>query len=277
MKKTSLFSFELTEPVSGLVSVIVPCYNQAPYLAECLQSVLDQHYTDWECIIMDDGSSDGSAGIAKEFCKKDTRFRYYAQRNAGVAVARNQAISKSRGEFILPLDGDDRISPPYLFQAVELFGKDKALKLVYCQAAFFGAVQRKWDLPKFGMKAMLRDNIIFCTALFRRSDFIQTGGYKPEMKFGWEDWDFWLTLLEDGARVARLEGTWFHYRIRQESRNNSLSDEHAALMLNLLYQNHRELFDSHRIHPLEEWKKRKKGSPRFGLKHVLGIFKPAKE
>ena len=68
-----------------LISVIVPCYNQAQYLDECLQSVLDQTYTDWECIIVNDGSPDNTEEIAKNWVEKDTRFIYLSKENGGFA------------------------------------------------------------------------------------------------------------------------------------------------------------------------------------------------
>lgn len=98
----------------GLVSVIMPCYNQGCYLSEALESVINQTYSDWECIIIDDGSTDSSEEIAKEYCQKDGRIRYIYQDNAGVIAARNNAIAASSGEYILPLDADDSISTVYL-------------------------------------------------------------------------------------------------------------------------------------------------------------------
>jgi glycosyltransferase involved in cell wall biosynthesis len=273
MNQKEVYPFDVPHPQKGLVSVIVPCYNQGPYLSECLESIRRQEYADWECILMDDGSSDQSAHVAKAFCEQDSRFHYFHQANAGVVEARNQAISKSTGEFILPLDGDDKIAAPYLAKAVTVLQNQQKVKLVYCKADFFGAVEKKWELPDFSMKSMLQDNIIFCTALFRRSDFIQAGGYNPSMKYGWEDWDFWLSMLEEGGDVMRLDGTYFFYRIRGESRNNSLGDERSRLMLEQLYENHRQLFDAHNVHPLKAWEKRKQQRNRITWTRLVRFLK----
>ena len=99
-----------------LISVIVPCYNQAQYLDECLQSVLDQTYTDWECIIVNDGSPDHTEEIAKKWVEKDARFRYLFKENGGLSSARNAGIEIAKGEWILPLDADDKIGNQYLEQ-----------------------------------------------------------------------------------------------------------------------------------------------------------------
>ena len=89
------------------VSVIVPCYNQGEYLADALESVLYQTFTDWECIIVNDGSSDNTEEVANKFCELDKRFKYISQTNQGVSAARNNGIKASSGTYILPLDGDD--------------------------------------------------------------------------------------------------------------------------------------------------------------------------
>lgn len=90
-----------------LISVIVPCYNQALYIDECLQSVYDQTYPNWECIIVNDGSSDNTEEIAKEWVRKDSRFEYVYKENGGLSSARNAGLDISKGEFVYFLDSDD--------------------------------------------------------------------------------------------------------------------------------------------------------------------------
>ena len=93
-----------------LISVIVPCYNQAQYLDECLQSVLDQTYQNWECIIVNDGSPDNTEEVAQKWVAKDSRFQYLKKENGGLSSARNAGIEKSKGEWIQFLDCDDKIT-----------------------------------------------------------------------------------------------------------------------------------------------------------------------
>lgn len=88
-------------------SIIIPVYNVAPYLRECLDSVWAQTFTDWEAICVDDGSTDGSGAILDEYAAKDNRFRVIHQKNAGVSAARNASLDVARGEWIAFLDGDD--------------------------------------------------------------------------------------------------------------------------------------------------------------------------
>ena len=92
------------------ISVIVPCYQQGEYLSETLNSVLNQTYPYWECIIVNDGSTDNTKEVAALFCQKDNRFHYIEKENQGPSIARNTGINASQGEFILPLDADDIIA-----------------------------------------------------------------------------------------------------------------------------------------------------------------------
>ena len=111
--------------MNPLISVIVPCYNQAQYLDECLQPVLDQTYTDWECIIVNDGSPDHTEEVAKKWLKKDPRFKYIHKENGGLSSARNAGITQAKGEWVLPLDADDKIGNLYLELAEKEFSKNQ--------------------------------------------------------------------------------------------------------------------------------------------------------
>jgi glycosyltransferase involved in cell wall biosynthesis len=93
-----------------LISIIIPCYNQAQYLDECLGSVLNQTHSDWECIIVNDGSHDNTEEIAGKWCKKDMRFRYIKKVNGGLSSARNSGLKKANGDYIQFLDSDDIIA-----------------------------------------------------------------------------------------------------------------------------------------------------------------------
>ena len=98
----------------GLVSIITPCYNGERFIAETIESVLRQTYADWEMIVVDDGSVDGSAQIAEAYAEKDGRIRLLRQENAGTACARNAGMRVARGRYIALLDADDLWEPQFL-------------------------------------------------------------------------------------------------------------------------------------------------------------------
>ena len=96
-----------TPPNHHIISVIVPVYNAESFLDETLQSVLSQTYENWECIIVNDGSTDNTESIAKRWCKRDARFRYFYKENGGLSSARNLGIKYSNADYIAFLDSDD--------------------------------------------------------------------------------------------------------------------------------------------------------------------------
>lgn len=100
--------------MQDLISVVIPVYNCAPYLNACLQSLADQTVSGWEAILVDDGSTDGSAALCDAWAQKDVRFRVLHQKNAGVSAARNAGIDAARGEYLAFVDGDDRVEPDFL-------------------------------------------------------------------------------------------------------------------------------------------------------------------
>ncbi len=225
-----------------LVSIIVPCYNQAQYLDEALQSVLDQTYTNWECIIVNDGSLDDTEVIAKRWIEKDTRFVYLKKENEGLSSARNFGITLASGDFILPLDGDDKIAKEYLRLGINEFNADESLSLVYANARHFGLENKVWNLADFEFKNFLLHNCIYCTALFKRTDFLKVGGYDLEMKYGLEDWEFWISLLSlyEIPKVKKMEYVGFFYRIKEKSMSQVLFDDadKEAQMMSVICRKH---------------------------------------
>lgn len=205
-----------------LLSIIVPCYNQAQYLDECLQSVCNQTFQDWECIIVNDGSPDHTEEVAQPWILKDNRFSYLYSENKGVSNARNIGIEKAKGQFILPLDADDKISNDYTALAINEFQVNKELTLVYCKAKKFGDLNEDWILDDFSLQQLAIDNMIFCSAIYKKTDWEKVGGYDINMITGLEDWEFWIALLKDNAKVVKLDIFGFYYRIKLNSRQKNL-------------------------------------------------------
>lgn len=228
-----------------LVSIIVPCYNAEKYLAETLESVYAQTYANWECIIVNDGSTDSSEQVASSYQAKDKRYKYLYQSNKGASAARNKAIVESSGIYILPLDADDKISPQYIEEAAAIFQKNNDVKLVYCKAVKFGKVNEPWNLRQYSLREMLIENMIFCTALFRREDYNKTPGFSEDMKGGFEDWEFWLTFLKETDKVYQIPEVHFYYRIQDTSRNPAFNQAMQRELRRKMYEKHKDLFDKY--------------------------------
>lgn len=223
------------------VSVIIPCFNQGHFLDEAVTSVLNQTFRDFEIIVVDDGSDDpASVALLEDYRRERTRVVHTT--NQGLAAARNNGIRAAAGTYILPLDADDRIGETYLEAAVRVLERDPEVGIVYCDAAYFGEREGLLDLPPFEMDRMLTDNIIFCSALFRRKDWECVGGYNPNMVHGWEDWDFWLSILETGRRVHRIPRVLFHYRAAEDSMIGRMSPDKQHFMRLTIRRNHPDLY-----------------------------------
>jgi glycosyltransferase involved in cell wall biosynthesis len=222
------------------ISVIIPCYNQGIYLRDAIRSVKMQSFSDYEIIVINDGSSVEDSAIITEVCFFE-EVVLHSIPNQGPSAARNYGISVSRGEYILPLDADDKIERTYLERSSQILDQNQDVGIVHCYTMQFGEKKGRLDLPPFNIQRMLLQNCIVNTALFRKSDWKKVGGYNPNMKNGWEDWDFWLSLLSLEFKVYLIPEELFFYRIRPASRNILSSDFAKALHFQL-YENHKELF-----------------------------------
>lgn len=200
------------------VSVIIPCYNCGQYLNDAIESVKKQTFSDWEIIVIDDGSTDQETINILSTLPCDSRIKLIRQGNNGPAHARNTGISQAKGELILPLDADDTISPYYMEEAVPLFEKNDNLGIVYCRAQKFGKETGEWILPSYSAQNMAFDNVIFVSAFFKKSDWELVGGFPNYAYFGLEDYAFWLRLLRLGREVYKIDKILFNYRIRDISR-----------------------------------------------------------
>jgi glycosyltransferase involved in cell wall biosynthesis len=223
------------------VSVVIPCYNQGAFLDEAVDSVLGQTFEDFEIIIVNDGSTDeATVRLLSGYGRPRTRVIH--SENRGLASARNLGIKVASGEYILPLDADDRIGPRYLEQGVAVLDREPGIGIVYCWGELFGDRTGVIKSPSFSRWGMLVSNLIFCSAMFRRSGWERSGGYNPAMIHGCEDWDFWLSLLELGFAAVRLPEVSFFYRVRESSMNQAMDDGRRFDMFRRMIANHPRLY-----------------------------------
>ncbi|MEG4030904.1 MULTISPECIES: FkbM family methyltransferase [unclassified Microcoleus] len=197
-----------------LVSVIIPCYNHATLLREAVESVVSQTYSNWECIIVNDGSTDDTSNFGKYLIKlyPQKSLRLIDKPNTGPADSRNLGVEQSSGKFILFLDADDKLHPKFLEECVEILLAKPNVGFVYTDVQHFGSncdlvVHGDFDANRF-----LRDNQAPATSLFRREIYEQVGGLKKVMKLGCEDWEFWVSAYEKGWLGDRLPKPYLYYR-----------------------------------------------------------------
>ncbi|HYN70020.1 MAG TPA: glycosyltransferase family A protein, partial [Candidatus Eisenbacteria bacterium] len=254
------------------VSVVIPCYDQAEYLAEAVESVVGQTYVDWEIVIVDDGSPDDAAVVADGLsaAHPDRRIRLIRQANAGLAAARNAGIAASSGRYILPLDADDLLMKEMLEKTVRLLDAEPGVAIAYTDQRQFGAVSRIVKTAEWDTDLQRRRNLFAATALFRREVWYAVGGYDPAMRDGYEDWDFWLAAAERGFVGRRIPEALFGYRIKASSMHVTARAGHRDLVEQIRAKHPEWYASSWRRWwrwPIRAWRR---------LRHVIGTaLRPA--
>lgn len=236
---------------SSIVSVIVPCYNEDRYVEETLQSIKNQTYKKLECIVVNDGSTDKSLQKISKFCKSDSRFVFFDRKNEGVSEARNYAIRKSNGKYILPIDADDIIDPTFIEKGIRILEDHPDYRLVYCDVRQFGMSHKHMKLPEYSLETEIMNNCIPVSAIYRRCDFDKTSGYDSNMQEGLEDWDFWLSLLNPMDKVYKINQELFFYRIKKNSRNKNINFNTLCVLHKRMWEKHRHLYNLYYQDPVK--------------------------
>ncbi|MDQ6695223.1 MAG: glycosyltransferase family 2 protein [Chloroflexota bacterium] len=232
-----------------LVSIVIPCYNQSQYLEECLTSLTDQNYTNWEAVVVDDASTEGDAcAIVRSFTDERVRYMRHST-NRGLAAARNSGIKNSTGPLLLPLDADDKLDPRYLEKTVHALASQPDRHAAFADFLGFGAREQTINFRIKDVKEMLRGQWIPGPGtLMRRVLWEEVGGYceAKELHSGNEDWDFWIGVAENGLNVAHLPEPLYCYRIHRESMSTRQRYTEYATR-RFVYTRHRKLFDHYRM------------------------------
>jgi len=219
------------------ISVIIPVYNAEKYLYPCLNSVLAQTFKNIEIICIDDGSTDGSAKILKEYATKDNRIKIITQINKGVLAARNYAISQATGKYIFPLDADDKIADTLLEKAYDAIENKKG-DIITFRVNYFGHKQGEFILPKPNKYNMSKKCCLVNAALFKKSDFEKSGGYDPVFTNGLEDYDLWLNMVfNHNLKIYRIDEVLFFYRMKDETESRNLQQRRYAEKLKNIIKN----------------------------------------
>lgn len=210
-----------------LVSVITPAFNAEKYIAATIESVLAQTYSDWELIIVDDGSTDRTAEIVKNYTARDSRVVYVFQKNAGQSAARNAALMHSHGVYIAFLDADDLFNPEKLEVQTTFLEKNPLCGVCYCRIAhFFNDDPEKFftfDVPHPSgnlFQDLLRSNFINPLSVVLRKNLLdQVGGFNPSFRRVDEQY-LWLKLARAGADFQYLNQSLARYRVHRGSLSN---------------------------------------------------------
>lgn len=226
------------------LSVVIPCRDDGEYLIDAVASVERNTPLDTELIVVDDGSTQARTREVLA-ALREAGHRVIEQPHAGLSAARNAGIAASTGDYLLPLDADNRLLPGYAAEAVAVLDADSTAGVVYGDRHEFGARSEDVIVPEFELPAMLWSNSIDACAVLRREVWRDAGGYDVALT-DWEDWDFWLSAAERGWRFVRLPRPTFEYRIRPDSVHQRFlrRDDYPAT-LRRIYDKHRTLVSEH--------------------------------
>jgi glycosyltransferase involved in cell wall biosynthesis len=183
-------------------SILIPCYNYAHYLGECLQSVIDQTIGDWEVVVVDDASTMGDAEV--ETAKfNDPRIRFIRhEKNRGAGATFNTAFNHSQNPYVLLLSADDRLTPRFLEKAGDTLENNPSIDVLMVDFQLFGdavETQTTWNYKVYDAQTMTRMQWIPGPAtIMKRAVWEKAGGHYegPELRKGNLDWDFWLSVFE---------------------------------------------------------------------------------
>ncbi len=206
------------------VSVIMPAYNVEPYIGDAIRSALAQTYSDFELIVVDDGSKDGTAEVVKALARQDSRIQLVQQANRGLAGARNSALRAARGAYFALLDSDDLWEPDFLAEQMAILETNPGVDIVtgngWCLGgAPHGQLARPFPDPRPApdLAAIIGDEwSVFIMSVIRRHVYTTIGAFDEDMRSN-EDYDFWLRAAVAGFTFYRNDRPLGHYRIRTDS------------------------------------------------------------
>lgn len=208
------------------ISIIVPIYNQEKVMRKCLDSILKQTFSDWECILVDDGSTDLSGEVCDEYVRIDHRFKVLHKNNEGVAMARQSGVDKANGVYIIHVDSDDYIEPTMLKEMYEAIMKQKVDILVcdYIMDDFSGKTSyQKQEPSDTSIKGLLSDILhdklhgALWNKLVKRDCYVK---YKAKFFRGLnyaEDVLIWAQISDSNMHVGYLPKAYYHYVANETS------------------------------------------------------------
>jgi len=225
------------------VSVIIPTYNCAVYLENCIQSVLKQTFLDYEIIVVDDGSKDNTANVLKKFGDKITCI---SQTNQGISSARNNGIQLSSGKYIAILDADDEWLPDKLRRQVYCMEQSKAIGAVSCNSYLMNEIGQIMDVTKrkaYQNRKDIAKDLLICnvfsggtSALIKKECFLNVGLFDEKLKSS-EDWDMWLRICKRYEMVI-LSDPLDKIRVRGNSVSSAANAEKLLANARIVIEKH---------------------------------------
>lgn len=194
-------------------SCVIPCYNQAEYLSEAIESVLTQTYKPHEIIVVNDGSPDDTRYVAKQY-----QVKYIEQTNRGLASARNTGIMNMTGDWFMPLDADDMMTENCLQRIADTIAENPDADIIAPSFKEFGVRDTTIILMKDpGFEDFKTANRIGYFSAVKKDALLEVGGYSSKMTWGFEDYHLWINLLLNGKKIVTIPEVLILYRTKENS------------------------------------------------------------
>lgn len=227
---------------SPLISVVIPCFNDGVYLGETLEKLGRQTFTDFEVIIVNDGSTDQhTLQVLREIADSGAAIVLH-KTNGRMSSARNYGVRHAKGSVIAALDADDYFGPAFFQKGLELLADDDNLAVVSSYIQLFGEF-RKVQRPRGGsLFNLLFSSQIPACALVRKSCWDEIGGYDENMKNGYEDWEFYIRISQKGWTIHVIREKLLFYRQTRKSTLAKDTKPNRAALIGYIVDKHRDWY-----------------------------------
>ncbi|GAA4815348.1 glycosyltransferase family A protein [Litoribaculum gwangyangense] len=225
------------------VTVVIPCYNDGEYIIQALNSILNQTLKPDKIIIIDDGSDIQTKNILESIKAESVQVIF--QSNLGVCKTRNKGISLAKTDYILNLDADDFFEKTFIEKAVKILDENPNIGVVGCFYKVLKNTKPEQEIIKpagGSLKNFLVKNNAMNCSMFRRICWEEASGYDEIIVNGYEDWDFWISILKNGWQMHIIQEALFTYRIKKSSRDISAFQDHDLELRSYIFNKHKQVY-----------------------------------
>jgi hypothetical protein len=224
-----------------LISVVIPCYNDGAYLPETINRLQQQTFQDFEIIVVNDGSTDTKTfEVLDQLALQGVMVLH--KENGRMSSARNHGVKHANGTYIAALDADDYFDPSFFEKAVAILNADQNIAVVTSYIQMFGEF-KKTSKPRGGNEYnFLFSNQCPACAMVRKKNWIQVGGYDEKMIHGYEDWEFYIRITQQGWTVHVIPEKLLFYRQTKKSTHKNDTLIHRKEIVNYIVEKHKDWY-----------------------------------
>lgn len=245
LNENNEYNISNLEANKGLLSVVIPYYNMGKYIDETVNSIKKSLYSKKEIIIVNDGSTDKESISALEKYDNDNMVKVINIENGGLANARNVGGKAANGEFIAFLDADDLVEESFYNKAINILNRFDNVSYVYSWVKYFEGSNGAWTTFDIQLPYLLCHNMLNANALIRKNDFIKYGQNRPEMEYGMEDYDMWISLAENKCFGVCIPEFLSYYRVRKDSMARGFNANNVLYLTEIITKNHKKLYSEY--------------------------------